>query len=245
MADYFSGHAASYVEYRPTYPPALFQFIADIAPAQRCVWDCGTGSGQAAQGLAEHFQTVIATDISAPQLQNAAPNPRIEYRLAAAEQSSLDAASVDAVTAFQAAHWFDLPQFFAEAQRVMVPGGICSLWTYSGCRVNEEVDAIVKTFYDDIVGPYWPPQRSLVETGYRTIEFPFKVITIPALFIEREWNLEAFVNYLRTWSATQRYIAARKVDPLMELWPALNSAWGAESDRSTVKWRLRGQTGKR
>ncbi|MDH3377690.1 MAG: class I SAM-dependent methyltransferase [Gammaproteobacteria bacterium] len=245
MADYFSGHAASYVEYRPTYSSALFEFIADIVPAPRCVWDCGTGSGQAAQGLAEQFQKVIATDISAPQLQHAALDPRIEYRIAAAEQSNLDAASVDAVTAFQAAHWFDLPRFFAEAHRVLVPGGICSLWTYSGCCVNAEVDAIVKTLYDDIVGPYWPPQRRLVETGYRTIDFPFTAIAIPALSIKREWNLEAFMNYLRTWSATQRYIAAHDVDPLIELRPALDSAWGAECDCNIVTWRLRGRTGKR
>ncbi|HYG65995.1 MAG TPA: SAM-dependent methyltransferase, partial [Thermoanaerobaculia bacterium] len=60
--DHFSGHAADYASFRPGYPAVLFERVAALPRHRRLAWDCGTGSGQAAVGLAEHFERVIATD---------------------------------------------------------------------------------------------------------------------------------------------------------------------------------------
>src|SRR6476469_7601913 len=63
--DHFSGHAAAYAVYRPAYPAGLPAFVAGLPapPADhRLAWDCATGNGQAAHGIAEHFARVIATD---------------------------------------------------------------------------------------------------------------------------------------------------------------------------------------
>ena len=68
--DHFSTQAADYAKYRPHYPPALFEYLASIAPAKKVAWDCGTGNGQAALGLALHFEMVIATDPSEKQIRN-------------------------------------------------------------------------------------------------------------------------------------------------------------------------------
>src|SRR5579864_4097159 len=106
MPDYFSTQAASYAAFRPTYPRALFEFVAASATGHTLVWDCGTGSGQAALALAEDFERVIATDTSAKQLAQATPHPRIEYRVAPAEASGLSDHAADAVTVAQALHWF-------------------------------------------------------------------------------------------------------------------------------------------
>jgi ubiquinone/menaquinone biosynthesis C-methylase UbiE len=76
------------------------------------------GNGQAAVALAARFTGVVATDASAEQVGNAFLHPRVEYRVAPAEASGLEAESVDLVTAAQAVHWFDVPAFFAEARRV-------------------------------------------------------------------------------------------------------------------------------
>jgi hypothetical protein len=62
--DHFSGHADDYTSYRPSYPAELFTSLAQRAPAHALAWDCATGSGQAALGLAAQFEVVIATHAS-------------------------------------------------------------------------------------------------------------------------------------------------------------------------------------
>src|SRR5436309_12421226 len=124
FADHFSGVAGAYAEHRPRYPDRLFAWLAEQVPERRLAWDCATGSGQAAVGLAEHFDRVIATDASEAQIAAAAPHPRVEYRVAPAESSGLAPESADLVTVGQALHWFDRPLFYAEARRVLRPGGV-------------------------------------------------------------------------------------------------------------------------
>jgi len=119
FADHFSGVSASYAAFRPRYPDALFDFLARTAPSQDLAWDAGTGTGQAAIGLARHFRHVIATDASNSQIEYATPDPRITYRVAPAETSGLDPSSVDLVTVAQALHWFDRNTFWPEARRVL------------------------------------------------------------------------------------------------------------------------------
>src|SRR5690606_4114436 len=66
--DHFSQIAASYAQYRPQYPPTLYAYLAQNAPGRALAWDCATGNGQAALGLAAYFDQVIATDASAEQI---------------------------------------------------------------------------------------------------------------------------------------------------------------------------------
>jgi methylase of polypeptide subunit release factors len=52
MSDHFSQVAVAYASFRPRYPDELFSTLVQHSPATRRVWDCATGSGQAAIGLA-------------------------------------------------------------------------------------------------------------------------------------------------------------------------------------------------
>src|SRR5438094_3844583 len=106
--DHFSGHAADYAKFRPNYPSKLFDYLASISPERELAWDCATGNGQAAVGLAERFAKVIATDASAQQIESAQPYPRISYWVAPAEASRIDPDSVDLILVAQALHWFDM-----------------------------------------------------------------------------------------------------------------------------------------
>lgn len=113
FADHFSGHADQYAAARPTYPEELFKFLAKISPRHDLAWDCATGSGQAAQGLASYFDKVIATDASEEQIRNAASKAdNVHYRTAAAEQSGIEENSINLVTVAQALHWFDFDGFY-------------------------------------------------------------------------------------------------------------------------------------
>lgn len=224
--DHFSDTAAGYASFRPRYPDALFSYLAEAAPSRERAWDCATGSGQAATGLAAHFKEVIATDASTEQIAHAIPNPRVAYRVAPAERSGLASGSTDLVTVAQALHWFDLPVFFAEVKRVLAPGGLLAVWAYPGFRISPEIDRIVRRYYSETVGPYWPPERTMVEEGYRSIPFPFTELKTPLFEIERPVTLAGLAGYLRTWSATRRYLAERGIDPVAELLPSLSEVWG-------------------
>ena len=58
-------------------------------------------------------------------------------------------------------------------------GGILAAWCYQLHTVSPEVDAVIRRLYADILGSYWPPERRLVEQGYRTLPFPFEEIEPP------------------------------------------------------------------
>ena len=85
--DHFSERAVGYAQFRPTYPAALFDWLTRLAPGRACAWDAGTGNGQAALGLAERFERVVATDASPAQIANARAHPRVAYRVAPADAS--------------------------------------------------------------------------------------------------------------------------------------------------------------
>lgn len=236
--DHFSGHADDYTRYRPTYPAALFAWLAQQAPAHALAWDCATGNGQAALGLVAHFDAVVATDASANQITSATAHPRVRYAVAPAEDSGIAAHSVDLITVGQALHWFDFPAFYAEAARVLKPGGVLAAWSYGLMQVSPAVDAAVWRLYEPIVGPCWPPERRYVEEQYRTLPFPLNEIAAPAFAMEAEWTLAQLTGYLGTWSAVQRYRQERGADPLALIADELAAAWGEAEALRHVRWPL-------
>jgi SAM-dependent methyltransferase len=235
--DHFSGVAGAYAEHRPHYPRQLFTWLAGLAARRELAWDCATGSGQAAVGLADDFERVIGTDASEAQIAAAVAHPRVEYRVAPAESSGLASDSADVVTVGQALHWFDRPVFYAEARRVLRPDGVVAAWTYSlSSLADPRTDATLRRFYSETVGPYWPGERALVDSGYRTIEFPFHEIPPPEIEMEAQWPLAAFLGYVGTWSAVTRFRAERGFDPVAELAEELRPHWGDPASPRRIRW---------
>ena len=236
--DYFSANAGGYAAYRPDYPPELFAFLAGQVERHDLAWDCATGNGQAARGLAGYFREVMGSDASAQQIANASAHPGVSYRVAPAEASGLADASVDLVTVAQAAHWFDLALFYAEVNRVLRPGGVLALWCYERLSIDPGCDPIIEHFYIDTLGPYWPPERRWVETGYRDLPFPYPDLPRPGFTMQAEWNLDQLMGYFATWSAVKAYRAALNRDPLPELRASLEPHWISNAGRKTLKWPL-------
>jgi len=102
--------------------------------------------------------------------------------------------SANLITAAQAAHWFDLEAFYAEAQRIAAPNAVIALITYGVLSADGPAADRIKHFYWDEIHPHWPQGREHVETGYSEFAFPFTHISMPELSIERDWTAGEFIN---------------------------------------------------
>jgi SAM-dependent methyltransferase len=236
--DHFSKQAADYAKFRPRYPQELFDYLGKIAPSRELAWDCGTGNGQAAVGIASVFDHVIATDASEKQIDNAQPHERVEYRVAPAENSGIESGTLDLIMVAQALHWFDLPRFYQEVSRVLKNNGVLAASAYKFFHITPEIDQLVNhRYYDKIVGPFWPSERVLVEE-FEKLPFPFCEVQMASFEMTARWDMKHLVGYLRSWSATQRFIAANNRDPLEKIAGQLRAAWGDAKQTRRVSWPL-------
>ncbi len=238
FADHFSTISAEYAAYRPRYPSGLFDALAEAAPRRRIAWDCATGTGQAARELTRWFDRVVASDASASQVRKGERRESVGYFAAVAETVPLRSASADLITVAQALHWIELHPFYAEARRVLSPGGLLAAWTYGRHRVDGgAIDAQVGQFYEEVVGPYWPPERHWVESGYSGLPFPFERVSLTIPPMTEEWTLGQMLGYISTWSAVVRYIQVNGVDPLLALAERLAPLWEPDRPRR-IEWAL-------
>jgi SAM-dependent methyltransferase len=240
--DHFSGQSQTYQKYRPNYPRELFAWFAAHTPARELAVDVGTGNGQAAVGLADFFGTVIATDASAAQLALAEPHPRVSYRREPAERISVPDRSADLVVAAQAAHWFGWPAFVAEVRRVLRPGGLLAIWSYGLFVADPAVDRLIAEFSRVVVGPFWPRERRHVEEAYRDLPLPFPECSVPPFEMRADWDCDAALGYLASWSAVRRCRELSGRDPLALFAPLLAKTWGVNP--RPVRWTLQLKCGR-
>lgn len=218
MKDLFSEHSELYRQARPGYSAAIIEEILKHAPARELAWDCGAGSGQFTQWLAPHFQQVLATDISAPQLAQAPQLENVTCRAAPAEQSGLPAQSADLVTVAQAIHWFDFEAFYAEARRVLKPDGCLAVVGYGLIEAeNPDLNRLIRQLYFETLKGCWDAERHYVDELYRTIPFPFQEQAAPALQLQYRWTGGQLLNYFNTWSGLRHYAQQGGQNPLAAL----------------------------
>lgn len=226
IKDNFSAGSANYATFRPGSPKVLYDLLLQQVTHFDTAWDVGTGNGQVASVLADHFKTVYATDISSKQLESAVQKENIIYREERAEHSSLPNASIDLITIAQAFHWFDFDAFYKEAKRVCKPGGLLSIWTYNLLSIDKGIiDEIINDFYFNTVGAYWDAERKYVDVGYKNIDIPFEEIDTPIFPMKHSWNKERFLGYIDTWSSVRHYKAKENANPVDILAKALEEHW--------------------
>jgi SAM-dependent methyltransferase len=243
--DHFSGVAADYARYRPDYPAALFDWLADVAPRRETAWDCACGSGQATAPLAARFSRVAATDVSVDQLRKAPSLGNVVFAAGAAEAAPLAGRSADCVVVGQALHWFDLQAFCDEARRVLVPGGVVAAWTYGLPAVDDpEIEDLIRGFVAGTLGPWWPPEVAHVLDGYTSLELPFTGLEPPSFEMAAGWTLGRFLDFVRTWSGVARFVKEIGEDPVEKLAADLGPRWSATGDRRNVRWRLKVRAGR-
>lgn len=236
--NWFDAGGSNYANFRPTYPQQLVDELARVTPHHRVAVDVGCGTGQLTGLLAGSFEEVIGIDPSADQIKNARPHDRVRYAVAPAEQLPVEDASVDLITVAQAAHWFDLPKFYDEVRRIAAPGAVIALVSYGVNELDPDLTDRFLKFYTDEIGPYWPPERAIVDEGYRTILFPFEELEVPPIHIESKLTLEGLLGYFSTWSAVRAATEAGRGDILQSFAVDLAELWGDPEAARTVRWPL-------
>jgi SAM-dependent methyltransferase len=129
----FSDRVENYVRYRPGYPTEVVDLLrreCGLRP-EHAVADIASGTGFFTRLLLEHGNAVFAVEPNAEMREMGAHvldgYDRLVSVAGTAEETTLDTASVDFVTAAQAAHWFDLRRTRAEFVRILRLGGWCVL----------------------------------------------------------------------------------------------------------------------
>lgn len=225
MKDNFSRQASEYSKFRPQYPQEMIDYILSFVPGRQTALDAGTGNGQVAKVLSGHFATVYATDISPDQLLHAPQILNIIYRDMPAERTDFTNNLFDLITVAQAVHWFDFDLFYGEVRRTLKTDGILAVMGYGMLKTNPESDQIIDRFYNEIVGPFWDPEREYLEQRYQTIPFPFEELPAKEFTHTASWSIEQLLGYLETWSATEKYKAHHNDNPVDLIRDELTASW--------------------
>ena len=224
--DLFSKQSDLYARYRPTYPKDLYEYILSFVKEKNTAWDCATGNGQAAVVLADHFKKVIATDISASQIDKAIKKDNIEYSVCPAESTPFEENTFDLVTVAQAYHWIKWEEFRKEATRVCKPGAIIAIWTYNRNKIGDKkIDDAIYSFYENVTKPYWDYERKYVEELYETVEFDFELLPVKQFETTLNWKREDMIGYISSWSAIQKYIKVNGRSPIPIIEEEINKLW--------------------
>lgn len=239
----FSSRSTDYARFRPTYPEALFSWLANQCATTDTALDLAAGNGQASSPLTRYFRHVLACDASAEQLSAGGDWPEVQRFVADAEHLPLRRGQLDLLVVAQALHWFATPPFFSQVQLALKPSGLFCAWCYSLPEVSAEVDALIRTLYSETLAGYWPAGRASVDAGYSDIQVPFTCIDTPAFALEAYWNLSELIGYLGTWSAVKQWQRRQGRDPIAMIESQLSSAWGSAEQRRLIRWPLHFLTG--
>jgi SAM-dependent methyltransferase len=194
----FSSRVDAYARYRPGYPPTLVPALEKEAALQpgSTIADLGAGTGKSCEPFLLAGYSIIAVE------PNAAMRQALDDSLAdfaswrsvdgRAEATGLDDASVDAVFAGQAFHWFDQVATKHEVSRILKPGGLCILAWY-----ERDLDASVfEREYEAVLVrrcPEYPSVRKMRDFDVGTLaEFyaPAKVrrLVLPQIqALDEQW----------------------------------------------------------
>ncbi len=126
----FGEDAELYDRVRPTYPPVLYDDIAELLgnPSDVRVLEIGSGTGLATAPMVERGWSVTAVELS-PDMAGVARAklPEVEVIVADFDRWELPAASYDLVISATAFHWLDPATRVARCADVLRPSGLLAV----------------------------------------------------------------------------------------------------------------------
>lgn len=184
----FSNRVEDYVKYRPHYPAELLRFLQNTykLTQDKLVADIGAGTGISTALFLKAGYNVIAVEPNKEMLDKAiellGAFPGFIANNGTAEQTGLESASIDAIIAGQAFHWFDALKAKTEFKRVLKSGGITALiWNERRTGSDFEIE------YDALIIKH---ARDYAQVDHRNIAKEH----IAAFFSPARVHLEVFAN---------------------------------------------------
>lgn len=155
----FSSRVDNYVKYRPSYPPAIISFLSracDLTPND-VIADVGSGTGLLTKLFLDNGNRVIGVEPNREMREAGehflAPYPNFISVNGTAEATMLEDASVNAVVAGQAFHWFDIEKTQREFLRILKPAGwVALIWNarrVDSSPFQREYDQLLRTYSDE------------------------------------------------------------------------------------------------
>ena len=158
----FGKTARDYDRYRPGFPASMYERLLALGwiRSEQKALDLGTGTGSLALGLAERGLDVVGLDPSSALLEVARRRAAerdlaVHWVEGTAEDTGLEAASFELVTAGQCWWWFDARRALTEIARVLRPGGRLLIANFSYLPSPESVAGRT----EDLIlehNPGWP-----------------------------------------------------------------------------------------
>jgi len=212
-----SSIAEAYSLARPKPPQTLLDTIISfmsekLSPPFQNAVDVGCGSGQSTTFLSPHFTNVLGTDVSAAQINEAAKretNPNVQYKAFGCETIPLPDSSTELITAAEAAHWFNMPSFYKEVDRVLVPGGVLALYCHSswpfpvGHPKSEELANHIIQVYKggDVPEKYWHKNRDIADDHYASMDLPYAEQSRDfTMNVDYVWSVADYIRLIKSWS---------------------------------------------
>lgn len=168
----FTRTVENYVKYRPRYPFAIVEFLQRACQLTEAavIADIASGTGFLAEIFLQHGNPVIGVEPNA-EMRAAGQHylrayPRFTSMDATAESTTLEAHSVDMVTAGQAFHWFDRDRARQEFVRILKPGG----WVVLVWNIARRDTPFMLAYEERIWKQYLAPQAEKAETDRQAVE---------------------------------------------------------------------------
>ncbi|KEF60127.1 uncharacterized protein A1O9_04977 [Exophiala aquamarina CBS 119918] len=204
--NYDTSAAKRYAQYRSGWSDSLIQTLisqhTSFGGENGLLLDIGCGPGNSTRDLAPHFQSALGVDPSPGMVEVARGIPistargePVRYEVGKAEEmSSLPALAqlspeshgkecVDLITASTAAHWFNMPPFWAEAAKILKPGGSVILWCAGGFYIDanntpnyDKVRQLLDRFELEVLEPFSTEGNVLCRNLYVGLKLPWDCV---------------------------------------------------------------------
>ncbi|KAN0015377.1 hypothetical protein ACTFIU_008108 [Dictyostelium citrinum] len=237
--DEFGKFSKNYSSFRPLYPDSLYQLIEESVDLdhRELVIDIGCGSGQNSIKLPKIFKKVLAFDPSEGQILSALTHEHVEYKVGSAEKIDVPDSSADAITAATCLHWFNLPLFFKEAERVLKSRGYLIAFTY-GVHVisnNETANKVQDELLNVTISSEYKNEAvsNLVKNGYKDIVFPFKNTQRTSLKFKTLVSISSLIGHYSSISSYSNYVKTNP-DPLPQVKENILKSYQTNDDQTPL-----------
>ena len=241
--------SAAYDKFRPVYPACVGDIITSYMRSNGCsgfevAVDAACGTGQSTFLLSDHFLHVIGIDISETQIRQAKlkleeldhANGNIEFKVGDAHNFPIESSSVDLLTCAMAWHWLDAEKFYAEARRVLKPGGCLAVYGHgSGVLVkdNDRVKNAFESAYAELFKfNCFAEENFHVMNKYKTVELPFSCTKRIEFDLQQKATIDQLIGL---WSSMSMFRSFAEKYPENNIMQKVKEDYKASGSKCNVE----------